>query len=216
MTPRKRERLVAYQASLIEKQTLEVENMYRKMRAWRHDYHNHIQALSVLLAENRVEDARAFLDKIDHDLVSTDRLYRTGNTMVDAILGSKLSLMASEDIPADVTARVPAKVTVSDVDLSIVIGNLLDNAIEACRRLPAADRFVRVYIAPKKGTHLYLCITNAAGKKQNRVGTGFSSLKGKAGGLGLWSVDRLVEKYGGYLTRASEDGGFTTEVILPR
>ena len=212
---RRQERLALYQASLVENHTREVESMYKKMRAWRHDYHNHVQTLSVLLEEGKTAEAQAFLAKIDRDLVSVDRVYRTGNTMVDAILGSKLALMSAEEIPVDITARVPASLSVSDVDLSIIIGNLLDNAIEACRRLPPDKRFVRIYIAPKKETHLYLCFTNASGGKKEKVGARFLSSKGKEGGLGLWSVDRMVEKYGGYLTRASEDGGFTTEVILP-
>ncbi len=212
---KKQDKIALYQASLMENHAREVESMYRKMRAWRHDYHNHIQTLSALLDEGKTAEAKSFLQKINQDLLSVDRVYRTGNTMVDAILGSKLALMAAEEIPADVTAVVPPSLPVSDVDLSIIIGNLLDNAIEACRLLPKEKRFVRIYIVPKKGTHLYLCFTNASGGKKKKTGTGFLSSKADGGGLGLWSVDRLVEKYGGYLTRASEDGGFTTEVILP-
>ena len=134
--------------------------------------------------------------------------------MVDAILNSKISLMNTKEIRVNATARVPDNIGVDNVDLSIIIGNLLDNAMEACEKLPEDDRFVRIFINVKN-EHLYMSFTNSAGKKKEKIGGRFLSSKGENHGFGLSRVDSLVEKYGGYLTRASEDGGFTTEVILP-
>ena len=214
MFGRKKDKITQYQNTLIEQHYAEVENMYRKMRAWRHDYHNHMQVLTAYLEAGEVEKARVYLDEIKENLVKVDTVIKTGNTMVDAILGSKISLMRSKDIRVDATARVPAALAVADVDLCVMIGNLLDNAMEACEKLPAEDRFARIYISVK-GNHLYMSFTNSAGKKQTKVGNIFASTKGADHGLGLSRVDTLVAQYGGYLTRASEDGGYTTEVILP-
>lgn len=207
-------KIAAYQNALLKQHYAEVENMYRKMRTWRHDYHNHIQVLSALLEQNDTEKARAYLLQIHETLVQVDTVLKTGNTMVDAILNSKISLMHAAQIDIDATAKVPPSLSVSDIDLCVIIGNLMDNAMEACEKLPAGSRFVRVYISVK-GNHLYLSFTNSAGKKQTKVGALFPSTKQSLGGLGLARVDSLVERYGGYVTRASEDGGYTTEVILP-
>ena len=214
MLGRKKDKITEYQNTLIEQHYAEVENMYRKMRGWRHDYHNHMQVLAAYLESGEIEKARIYLDEINENLVRVDTVLKTGNTMVDAILNSKISLMNTKSIRVDATARVPASLTVSDIDLCIIIGNLLDNAMEACERLPEAERFVRIYISVK-GTHLYMSFTNAAGKKQTKIGNIFASTKGENHGFGLSRVDALVAHYGGYLTRASEDGGYTTEVILP-
>lgn len=203
-----------FQNALIEQHYAEVENMYRKMRSWRHDYHNHIQALAAYLESGEIERARAYLDEINDTLVKVDTVIKTGNTMVDAILNSKISLMNTKSIRVDATARVPASLAVADVDLCVMIGNLLDNAMEACEKLSEAERFVRIYISTK-GTHLYMSFTNSAGKKQIKIGNVFASTKGHDHGFGLSRVDELIAHYGGYLTRASEDGGYTTEVILP-
>lgn len=207
-------KVTEYQNALIEQHYAEVENMYRKMRSWRHDYHNHMQALAAYLESGETERARAYLDEINDTLVKVDTVLKTGNTMVDAILNSKISLMNAKSIRVDATARVPASLAVADVDLCVMIGNLLDNAMEACEKLPEEDRFIRIYIS-SKGTHLYMSITNSAGKKQTKIGNIFASTKGRDHGFGLSRVDELVSHYGGYLTRASEDGGYTTEVILP-
>ncbi|MBQ9120759.1 MAG: GHKL domain-containing protein [Clostridia bacterium] len=213
MRDRKKKEL-EYQRTLMEKHYAEVENIYQKMRTWRHDYHNHIQVLAAYLEAGDTERARAYLDEINDALVHVDTVLKTGNPMVDAILNSKISLMNSKKINVSATAKVPAALKVSDVDLCVMIGNLLDNAMEACLRLPEEDRYARIYISAK-GSHLYMSFTNTAGKKQTKQDNRFASTKGEGHGFGLSRVDALVEQYGGYLTRASEDGGYTTEIILP-
>lgn len=214
MSRRSEKKLAAFQNAIVEQHYAEVENIYRKMREWRHDYHNHIQALATMLEQGDTEKAREFLFEIHDTLTKVDTVLKTGNTMVDAILNSKISLMYSKNIRVDATAKVPSKLTVKDIDLCVIIGNLLDNAMEACEKLPEGSRFIRIYISVK-GNHLYMSFTNSAGKKQEKVGMLFRSTKGVLGGIGLSRVDSLVSQYGGYVTRASEDGGYTTEVILP-
>ncbi len=209
-----RKKIATYQNTLMQQHYAEVENMYRKMRGWRHDYHNHMQALLSYLENGEIDKAKVFLAEINDTLVKVDTVLKTGNTMLDAILNSKISLMNSKKIRVEATARVPQELAIADVDLCVVVGNLLDNAMEACEALPEDSRFVRIYIAAK-GTQLYMCFTNAAGKKQRKLGNLFLSTKGKEHGFGLTRVDSIVKQYDGFVTRASEDGGYTTEVILP-
>lgn len=214
MFQRNRKKIAAYQNALMQQHYAEVENMYRKMRGWRHDYHNHMQVLFTYLENGEFDKAKVFLSEINDTLVKVDTVLKTGNTMLDAILNSKISLMHSKGIRVDATARVPKDLGVADVDLCVIVGNLLDNAMEACEALAESERFARIYICVK-GAQLYMCFTNAAGKKQRKFGDVFLSTKGADRGLGLSRVDSLVRSYGGFVTRASEDGGFTTEVLLP-
>ena len=65
---------------------------------------------------------------------------------MDAILNSKLTLIKSKDIPVDAVAKVPDDLKISEIDLCAIIGNLLDNAIEAVLPLPPESRFIRIYI----------------------------------------------------------------------
>ena len=214
MFGRKNKKIEEYQNSLMEQHYVEVENMYRTMRGWRHDWHNQLQALSAYLDSGEYRRAREYLDEVNQAILQIDTVIKTGNTMVDAILNSKISLMKSHHIEVEAEAKVPASLSVPDVDLCIMIGNLLDNAMEACVRLEKEERFVHIYIHVK-GAQLYMSFTNSAGKKQKKIGNLFLSSKGREHGFGLVRVDALVAKNGGYLTRASEDGGYTTEVILP-
>lgn len=206
----------AYQRELIETHYAEVDNMYRQIRGWRHDYRNHIQAMKAYAADGNLEAIRQYLDELDTDLSTVDTVIKTGNPMTDAILNSKISLAKSKGIKVVADAHIPVKLSFSEIDLCCIIGNLFDNAIEASIKLPEEQRLIRVYM-DMKNTQLYISFTNfTAGKKLTKLSGRFASSKGKDHGFGLVRMDAIVERLGGYLSRNSEDGAFTTEILLPQ
>ena len=81
-------RLAAYQRELIETHYAEVENMYTRIRSWRHDYRNHIQTMKAYAAAGEFEKLKSYLDELETDLASVDTVIKTGNAMADAILNS--------------------------------------------------------------------------------------------------------------------------------
>ena len=209
-------RIAAYQRELIETHYREVENMYRQIRGWRHDYRNHIQMMKVLAANGDMDALKVYLDELDTDLNTVDTVVKTGNPMADAILNSKISLARSRNIPTQVDAHIPVKLKMSELDLCCIVGNLFDNAMEASMALPEEKRMIRVYM-DMKGTQLYISFTNfTAAKKLNKVGKGFKTSKGEGHGFGLVRMDDIVSRYDGYLSRNSEDGAFTTEILIPQ
>ena len=209
-------RIAAYQRELIETHYREVENMYRQIRGWRHDYRNHIQMMKVLAANGDMDALKAYLDELDTDLNTVDTVVKTGNPMADAILNSKISLARSRNIPTLVDAHIPVKLKMSELDLCCIIGNLFANAMEASMALPEEKRMIRVYM-DMKGTQLYISFTNfTAAKKLSKVGKGFRTSKGEGHGFGLVRIDDIVSRYDGYLSRNSEDGAFTTEILIPQ
>ena len=207
-------RIAAYQNDLITKHCDEVNHIYRTMRGWRHDYHNHIQAMLALT--DSPEELRQYLWMLNDDLTTVDTVLKTGNVMVDAILNSKLSLIKTKNIAVNAKAVVPAELKISEIDLCVIIGNLLDNAMEAClRQGEGEERFIRVYIGTLK-QQLYLCVTNSVGGEVKKVGRTYLSTKDSTShGYGLMRIDRLADKYGGYVNRQNEPGAFATEVMLP-
>ncbi|MBQ8822413.1 MAG: sensor histidine kinase [Lachnospiraceae bacterium] len=209
-------RIAAYQRELIETHYQEVDNMYRQIRGWRHDYRNHIQMMKVLAVNGDMDGIKAYLDELDTDLNTVDTVIKTGNRMADAILNSKISLAQSRDIAVQVDAHIPVELKMSELDLCCIIGNLFDNAMEASLELPKEKRMIRVYM-DMKGTQLYISFTNfTAGKKLVKVGKIFGSTKGEGHGFGLVRIDNIIERLDGYLSRNSEDGAFTTEILIPQ
>ena len=207
--------IAAYQRELIETHYTEVENMYRQMRGWRHDYRSHIQVMKAHAAQGNWQAVAAYLDQLETDLAAVDTVVKTGNPMADAILNSKISLARSKHIQVRADASVPVALDISALDLCVILGNLFDNAIEASLPLPEEQRLIRGYI-DRKGEQLYISFTNftASGKREKREGR-FRSTKGEGHGFGLVRIDAIVERLGGWLSRNSEEGAFTTEILLP-
>ena len=209
-------RIVRYQSDLLATHYAEVENMYRQTRGWRHDYRNHIQVLKNYAQMGDLEAVKAYLDELAENLNTVDMALKTGNKMTDVILNSKISLARSKEIQVRADAHVPVTLTTAQIDLCIILGNLFDNAIEACLKLPSKERMIRVYME-MKNTQLYISFTNTtAQKKQKRENGRFASTKGGGHGYGLVRVDTIIERYQGYIRRGSEDGAFTTEILLPQ
>lgn len=215
-------RIAAYQSDLITKHCDEVQNIYRQMRGWRHDYHNHIQTMKAYVALHQTKSLSEYLGKLDADLTQVDTVIKTGNIMVDAILNSKISLCISKYIHVNAKAIVPLSLNISEIDLCVIIGNLIDNAMEAClKQENPDDRFIRVYIGILK-EQIYISVSNSVGGEVKKNGKTYISTKNSrvsvndpTHGFGLMRVDRIVGKYKGYVNRQNEEGVFATEVMLP-
>ncbi|MBQ3230773.1 MAG: sensor histidine kinase [Clostridia bacterium] len=216
LSKRTEKRIALYQRELLDTHYAEVENMYRQIRGWRHDYRNHIQTMKAYAANGDLEAISKYLDLLDTDLNTVDTVIKTGNAMTDAILNSKISLARSKDITVKADAQIPVALSVSEIDLCVILGNLFDNAIEASLALPPEQRMIRVYM-DMKNTQLYISFTNfTASKKMNKINGKFKSTKGEGHGFGLVRIDSIIERLDGYISRNSEDGAFTTEILLPQ
>ena len=205
-------RIAEFQSDLINKQTEEIQNMYRQMQAWRHDYRNHIQNMKNRLGEDQGELER-YLDELAEDLTQADTSIKTGNVMVDAALNGKLSVAERKGIRLNIKAHIPQGMTMTDVELCSVLGNLIDNAIEACEKLPCDRRFLRIYIDKFKG-QFYLSVQNSSPSVRRDRGT-YRTTKEGSHGFGLFRIDRIAKKYGGYVNRQYEEGIFATELLVP-
>ena len=206
-------RIERFQSELLEKQIVETQNMYKQVRGWRHDYRNHIQNMKIQLHEENYQALDSYLDELVEDLNTVDTVIKTGNVMADAILNSKLSISEELNAKINVKANIPQNLKISDVELCSILGNLLDNANEACEKASEQDRFIRVYMGTLKG-QFYLSVQNCATYISKKDGK-YLSVKSGEHGFGLFRIDRITTKHGGYVNRQDEDGIFATEIMLP-
>ena len=204
----------AFQQRVLTNQYEEIKEMYLNMRGWRHDYHNHIQSVKAYLALEQTAKAQSYLDELDADLTRVDAYVRSGNLMVDAILNSKLSLAKKAEIQVDCTAQLPEALVLTDTDLCVLLGNLLDNAIEACQQIEPNRRWIRIYMTLNQ-QQLYISVQNAAKEILNFNERNYITSKRGQHGLGLLRVKLLIDKYEGYLNLQNEPGIFAAEVSLP-
>lgn len=203
-----------FRTELLEHNYGEIREIYMDMRGWRHDYHNHMQVMKAQLTMGSLEGIESYLDKLERELDRVDTLVKSGNLMTDAILNSKLTLARRKDILVNCTAKLPEQLPVEDVDLCVILGNLLDNAIEGCGRMEKGDRFLRVYLAVN-GNQLYFSVQNSAKEEPDFEERNYITKKRGNHGLGMKRVKAAVDKYQGYLNLANEPGIFAAEVTMP-
>lgn len=188
-----------YQNKLLERQFEEIDNTYREMRGWRHDYKNHMQVLKIYVENRQWENARDYIVQMNEDLESIDPVIKTGNIMADAIVNSKVSLAKKKDIKLDVTAKIPKEIPMTDVEFCVVFGNIMDNAIEACEKLASKEnKFIRVYIGVFK-KQFYMSVSNSTDQKKRTKK--YLSMKGEGHGFGLQRIDKIIHDKNGYLNR---------------
>lgn len=206
-------KLVEYQTEQSARHLDEVRGIYTKMRGYKHDIRHHLQTLRGYLSAGEYDRAVSYIDGLDKELQSIDTVLKTGNASLDAILSAKIAQARAEHINVTVKANVPDSLTISDVELSIVIGNLLDNAIDACRSVQK-ERFLRVFIT-MKGKMLYFSMLNSAAHKEKKVNGLFASHKQGVHGFGLRRAEAIIEEHGGWCKYNSEEGAFTSEFLVP-
>ena len=207
-------KIIELQNEDAQKHLDEVRSIYTEMRGYKHDFHNHLQTLRGQLEAGEYERALRYIDELDSNLQQVDTLIKTGNISADAILSAKLSQAKRRNIPVTIKAVIPDRLAVSDVELGIILGNLLDNAIEACEKVPEAERFIRIY-CKKKGNMLYFSMIHAAGEKQKKHSSLFLTGKNGLHGFGLKRVENIIESHGGWCKYNSEEGAFTSEFLVP-
>ncbi len=203
-----------FRRDLMEHQYEEIKGVYMDMRGWRHDYHNHMQVMKAQLALGNLEEIQEYLNALEKELDHVDTLVKSGNLMTDAILNSKLTLARRQKIRINCNAKIPERISVEDVDLCVILGNLMDNALEACKQITEENRFLRIYMKVNK-SQLYLSIQNSAKEDPDFDEQNYITKKRGNHGLGMKRVQTAVEKYQGYLNLANEPGIFAAEVTIP-
>lgn len=206
-------KLVGMQEEQARRHLDEVRSIHNEMRGYKHDFHHHLQTLKGQLEAGETERAIAYIEQLDRSLMDVDTLLKTGNVTVDAILSAKLAQAKAEGIAVTVDAVLPDCLLLSDLELSIVLGNLLDNAIEACRETQER-RFFRLSLR-MKGKMLYGYLLNSAGKKKVKVGSLFGTDKAGVHGFGLHRAEAILKAHGGWVKYNSEEGAFTSEFLVP-
>lgn len=158
--------LIEYQTEQSRQHLAEVQGIYQEMRGYKHDFHHHLQTLKGQLEAGETKRALAYLEQLDQQLMTVDTLLKTGNVALDAILSAKISQAKALGIAVTVKANVPGTLLLSDLELSIIVGNLLENAIEACQ-CAKGERFLRLFLG-MKGKMLYFSMLNSAGAKASK------------------------------------------------
>ena len=205
-----------YKLTLLKNQMLEqsMNETEKTFMLWKDSLHNHkhnIMNLMALANNNDLQGIKEYLAKENDLLGKTLFYYKTGNDAVDVILSVKQKYAESEGITFIINADVPENCNISSSDFSSILGNLIDNAIEASEK--EAEPFIEVKIKPVK-EYIIICISNKyTGDDMSLKSTKHNNKH--LHGIGLKSVNQTVKKYGGEFEVSKKDDIFNAKLMIP-
>ena len=192
----------------VMKEALENTNVIR------HDFKHHLAVIHCFVELNQTEECLSYLNKLSEWTDKQSLYAKSGHPIIDSIINFKLDQAAAKKISVSVRLQIPKDLELSTFDLSTLLGNLLDNAIEATCKLPE-KRMIQLTIQYQKGILLIQLKNSFNGiirKSDNKILT--TKKDAKQHGIGLRRISEVVEKYKGYLVMENDDHIFLTKIML--
>lgn len=175
-----------------------VQQHQEKIRMMKHDMNNHLISLKNLMEKKDYEGSKAYIDEMVPELGMAKAIH-TGNIMIDGILNSKIYLADQRNIPVHTDIYIPPDLNLSYKSITIIVGNLLDNALEACVKVSADKRTIRIKMFWLHQVLTFEVVNTYEGVIRKR-GEHFLTDKQEDGhGMGLASVSHAVEQNSGEL-----------------
>lgn len=208
--------LYEQQAQYYAKQYEERESLEREIRKIRHNIKNHYICLKKYAKEKDLEGLIRYLDGLIKYTPIEYGKANSGNIAIDALINYKMSYSNQYNIQFDVNLEIPKTLGIDQTTLCIVLGNALDNAIDACKKTTSKVPRIKVYMKYTNG-NLYINISNPHIEKISRDKEGkiiTTKEDKKRHGLGLESIQNAIEQYNGSLEIEENDDLFKLSILI--
>lgn len=196
-------------------QCLYMQQNEENIRSFRHDMKNHLFTIAENIRTGEYEQAESYIKSMVNDKLYNEKIYsNTGNVAIDSVLNYKLNEAAGKGILINSDIKVPFDIVVDSADITSIVGNLLDNAINAVSKIAEQDRKITVNLSYDKG-RLFIAVQNKYdGIIKMTKGRPVTDKDTSEHGYGLKNVERTLEKYNGHIEYQHNDGIFKTTAML--
>ena len=215
---REQNRLYSQQLELCSQQAEERESLYLEIRRIRHDLKKHLSGLLGMVQAGQTSEAEKYIMQM-LDVGTGDRpeeVSPSGNIVVDSLINHAYAAAQKNNIQFNANVLVPASLPFESGHLAIVLGNLLENALEACRDIPDGKGFIYLDVSYVKDI-FQLCIKNNYQTKRKKDNIGhYLTTKNDTiyHGLGLSSINHAVANYHGQMDITDNDNVFQVIVVM--
>ncbi len=195
-----------------EKLAIETKERYSEVKKLKHDMKHYLTAAAGLISDGRPDSAKDYIEKILNEKVDLyNAAVNTGNAVIDAVINNKIALCNSKGINLKCAIDTHFDNT-NDIDISILLSNLLDNAVEGC---DLSKPYMELIIGHKKSM-TYIAVKNSISKSvlSNNPGLKTDKPDKKEHGYGIRSIKDIAKKHDGSVDFTEKDGRFIVEVWL--
>lgn len=213
---RKEQENTALQNELLAKNYQVAKESYESNARLYHDMENHFSMIQSYLADGKVEEARTYLDRLGKDRAAYSVERFTGIEAVDYILSQNAEFARQQSVETSIHAEYPKDCKIDPVDLCTILTNLLDNAMEACGKLPEASAKILSVTIRRINQFIIIQIANSCIEEPVISKGNFLTSKAdkRHHGWGMKNVRLAVEKYHGTMEYEYNKNMFTVSVML--
>lgn len=189
----------------------DVEKHQAEIRMIRHNLKNQLLAIGGVLNQENLEKAKEEIEIIIHEIVQTEAKNFTRNIEVNALLNAKYTEAAEQQIACEFHVNIPERLGLTSGEIGILLGNALDNAIEACVQCEVDKRKIELTLNYHNGC-MMIVITNTTKEMVKNLVT--KKKNAKDHGFGLVSIENIVKKYQGNMNHKCLADNFCLEITL--
>lgn len=187
------------------------------IRGIKHDMSNHLAVISGYIQSDNCNKAKEYIEKLSHPMGNVNSLLDINHHAISSILYVKTILAKSNDIIIRTDIDIHKDIYIDDMDMTIILGNILDNAIEASRELGDEEKYIGITIKMLRDYLILDCTNTMNPHKINFNNNKMTTTKKDYvnHGIGLKNVEHVVNKYDGYMDIGIIEDKFTINITLP-
>ena len=191
----------------------EASAIWANIRQVKHDLKNHFTVLNGKLEEGDTDSCKKYLSELNQTVESMGNLIKSGNSVIDYLINSKLSNIG--DVQVLISGYVGNYSDIEDIDLACILGNIIDNAIEAQMKVMTEKR-IELHFLQMNANRIIIC-KNTISESVLQKNKTLKSTKDSPDlhGLGHQIVENTVQKYNGMINYFEENAMFGVHIILP-
>lgn len=181
----------------------------QKTDALSHDIKKHLALMKTLIEHGETASAEEYVSSMSKEMAKSMKIVRTGDSVIDVLLTEQHRLADEKGIPYQVDVRLEEKLNMESMDICTILGNLFDNALEACMLIPSGDAVqMRLYIGQRNHALCIIFENTYCAEARKKWHPGHH-------GTGMKNVRRAVEKYNGSISYTEDGTWFTASIVIP-
>jgi hypothetical protein len=214
LSDRMQSMLILEQNKYYDKQLEMIKTSLQTTSTIKHDLKNHMFSIRSLIENGDMKETVDYISKIMDDIGTKRHGSATGNTVIDSIINFKLQEAEQKGIKTNLDLKIPEKLEIPSFDMTVILGNLLDNAIKGVNKVNE-DPFINLKIKYDKGRLMIETDNPYTGEIKEEKGKILTTNKDKENhGIGLQSIKKVIQKYDGIMNIDYSGNVFTVSLLM--